>query len=112
MPIVQQVAASGSRMPPPKGVMRAEQMLRNAAKVRSSRDVQTYLDDLKASLDTMNPELAFKQCCQAFDTSFFQKESDSDFKRALVFFLTTRYNKRYPLWEKLLSRDSSVLHLL
>ncbi len=112
MSIVQQVANSGSRLPPPKGAMRAEQMLRNAAKVRTSREVQTYLDELKSSLDSMNPELGFKQCCQAFDTSFFQNETDSDFKRALVFFLTTRYNKRYPLWEKLLSRDSSVLHLL
>jgi hypothetical protein len=76
------------------------------------QDKADFLSGLASSLDTMNPELAYKHCSITFNNEFFGTERDSDFKSAVIDFLADRYGARNELWTALKQRSSTVIHLL
>lgn len=75
-------------------------------------DEHAFISDVSRSIQSMNPELAFRNCRETFDREFFESYKDSGFKHAVAAFLVETFGDRLPLWSAIVKRSPDVLDLL
>ena len=88
------------------------QIHRTRHSVDDQLSMHEFINNLQSSIQSMNPELAFRECRETYDREFFAANTDSALKAQLVSLLCSTFGDRLPLWVAMKNRSPDVLDLI